>query len=158
MIAKGCNELSPRFNQSTPPDQRLFFATTKPRMNDRRRTDQASHAHKRASDEDKFARLHKRIDDSEQIQTELIKAKFELFGLMKETNGALNSLAESQSELIVEMKKTVKLREFAEDVEGMMGLMVRLNNGIGVLWKPILFVAVLGGSIWLWIVGGKPPP
>lgn len=123
----------------------------------RRHTDDECHAHKRSGD-DEFARLHQRLDDNDKIQVELIKSKVELFDLMKETNSALNALALSQSALVVEMTKTIKLREFADDVSGMMSLMTRFNNGIGILWKPMLFIAVLGGTIWMWIVGGKPPP
>lgn len=120
-------------------------------MNDRRRTDQASHAHKRASDSELFARLHQRLDDNDQVMNELIRSKVELVEMHKVTNLAIATLTS-------EISKLAGLRDFAEDVSGMMGLMSRLNNGIGILWKPILFIAVLGGSVWLWVVGGKPPP
>ncbi len=127
-------------------------------MNDRRRTDQASHAHKRAGDGAAFARLHQRLDDNDKIMAELITSRAELVEMQKGTTVALNALAASQTALVAEISKLAGLREFAEDVSGMMGLMARFNNGIGILWKPMLFLAVLGGTIWMWIVGGKPPP
>jgi hypothetical protein len=126
-------------------------------MTDRRRTDQASHAHKRAGESEVFARLHQRLDDNDKIMTELITSKTELVELQKGTTVALNALAASQTALVAEISKLAGLREFADDVSGMMGLMARFNNGIGILWKPMLFIAVLGGTLWLWIVGGKPP-
>ena len=129
-----------------------------PPMTDRRSTDTASHAHKRAGDAEVFARLHQRLDDNDKIMTELITAKAELVELHKGTTVALNALAASQTALVSEISKLAGLREFAEDVSGMMGLMARFNSGIGIMWKPVLFVAVLGGTLWLWIVGGKPPP
>jgi len=125
---------------------------------DRRHTDQSSHAHKRSGDSEVFARLHQRLDDSDKIMAELITSKTELVELYKGTTVALNTLAESQTALVAEISKLAGLREFAEDVSGMMGLMARFNNGIGILWKPMLFIGVLGGTLYLWVVGGKPPP
>lgn len=127
-------------------------------MLDRRHTDAASHAHKRAGDSDNFARLHQRLDDNDKIMSELISSKTELVELQVGTTLALNALAASQSALVTEISKLAGLREFADDVSGMMGLMARFNRGIGILWKPMLFIAVLGGTVWMWIVGGKPPP
>ena len=127
-------------------------------MPDRRRTDQASHAHKRAGDAQEFARLHQRLDDNDQIMTELINSKVELVEMHKGTTVALNALAESQTALIFEIAKLAGLRDFAADVTGMMSLMARFNTGISLLWKPLLFMGVLGGSVWLWITSGKPPP
>jgi hypothetical protein len=49
------------------------------------------------------------------------------------------------------------MREMESDVRGMMRFMSRLSGFVGVLWKPLLFIAVLGGMLWIWITGGKLP-
>lgn len=123
---------------------------------DRRSTDAASHAHKR--NDDSFARLHQRLDDSDKIISELLTSRFELIKLHKDTTEAVNALAISQTELIEQIGKLTGLREFEEDVRGMMRFMGRINGALGVMWKPMLFVAVVGGSLWMWATGNRPPP
>lgn len=127
-------------------------------MNDRRHTDASSHAHKRKDDSNEFARMHQRLDDNDRILKELLCARIEMIELHKGTTAAINSLAASQTELINEISKIAGLREFEEDVRGMMRFMARVNGVIGIVWKPILFIAVVGGSLWLWATSVKPPP
>lgn len=56
------------------------------------------------------------------------------------------------------MERMAGVPEIAEDVRGMMRLLGRLNGFVGVLWKPLLFIAIVGGSMWILVTGGKPPP
>jgi hypothetical protein len=124
---------------------------------DRRKTDSASHAHKRESDADNFARLHQRIDDNDKLLSELLAARAESVRLHTETTTAVNQLAFSVGSLTDAMAGMAGMREMESDVRGMMRLMSRLSGFVGVLWKPLLFIAVLGGMLWIWITGGKLP-
>lgn len=117
-------------------------------MTDRRAGDSSSHAHKRKADE--FARLHKRLDDNDALVAELMKARYESVRLHTETTQSLKSLTEAIERLTA---GTAGLREMEGDVQGMMRLMSRFNGVLSLLWKPFLFIAVLGGTIYLWAKG-----
>lgn len=138
------------------PTMRQAARTDETAPRDRRSTDSASHAHKRS--DDTCARLHQRMDDNDKIVAELLASRFELIKLHKDTTEAVNTLAGSQKELIEQIAKLAGLREFEEDVRGMMRFMGRINGAIGMMWKPLLFCAVVGGSIWIWLIGNRPPP
>ena len=125
---------------------------------DRRHTDQASHAHKRSGDSAIFARLHQRLDDNDKVLTELLEARVESVRLHGETTSAVTQLTLSVGELASVISSMAGLREMESDVRGMMRFMSRMNGVIGVLWKPLLFIAVLGGTIWMWATGQKFPP
>lgn len=120
-------------------------------MNDRRKTDTASHAHKRSDDHNDFSRLHQRLDDNDKILSELLSARVESVRLHTETTEAIRTLSAL-------MERMAGVPEIAEDVRGMMRLLGRLNGFVGVLWKPLLFIAIVGGSMWILVTGGKPPP
>lgn len=117
-------------------------------MPDRRIGDSESHAHKRSEDE--FARLHKRIDDTEHLVNELIKAKFDSVRLHNETMAQVKALTEAVQQLVHDTKGVVQLDS---DVTGMIRVMERVNRFCSLLWKPILFVGVAGGSFYLWLKG-----
>lgn len=117
-------------------------------MNDRRIGDEESHAHKRTDDE--FARLHKRLDDTDQLVNQLIKAKFDSMQLHDETMKRLGELTEAVQQLVTDTKGVVQLDA---DVTGMLRVMERVNKFCSLLWKPLLFVAVAGGSFYLWLKG-----
>lgn len=125
---------------------------------DRRSTDQSSHAHKRQTDADDFAKLHKRLDDNDLILSELLAARVESVKLHNDTTSAVTKLTESVGELASAVSSMAGLREMEADVRGMMRFMARMNGVVGVLWKPLLFVAVLGGTLYLWATGQKFPP
>lgn len=117
-------------------------------MNDRRIGDSESHAHKRSDDE--FARLHQRIDDTEHLVNELIKAKFDSMRLHNEAMGQLKELTEAVQNLVADTKGVVQLDA---DVTGMLRVMERVNRFCSLLWKPMLFVGVAGGTVYLWLKG-----
>lgn len=119
----------------------------------RRVGDDTAHAHKRAADD--TPRLHQRVDDgrmdllearmgtSEEIITELMRARFDMLSGLREVKEAVQRLTE----------ETSGVRELEGDVVGMMRLLARVNRFLGVLWKPLLFVAVAGASVYLWAKG-----
>lgn len=125
---------------------------------DRRYTDQASHAHKRSADSLTFARLHQRLDDNDKVLSGLLESRVESVRLHNETTAAVTHLTVSVSELTAAVSSMAGLRELEVDVRGMMRFMARMNGLVGVLWKPLLFIAVLGGSIWIWATGQKFSP
>lgn len=115
-------------------------------MTERRRsTDSASHAHMR--NDDGFARLHQRMDDNDKMMTELLSARTESIRLHGETTVALGKMADAINLLTAE---TAGSRQLDKDVNGMLRILSRMNGFIGAVWKPLLFVAVLGGTIYLW--------
>lgn len=117
-------------------------------MNDRRIGDSESHAHKRQDDE--FARLHKRIDDTDQLVSQLIKAKFDSMKLHNETMEQVGQLTEAVRKLVEDTEGVVQLDA---DVTGMLRVMERVNKFCSLLWKPVLFVFVAGGTFYLWLKG-----
>lgn len=114
----------------------------------RRKDDEESFAHKRGDDD--FARLHRRIDDQDRLLNELIKAKFEAIRLHNETTDSIKALTDAVRDLAI---GTQKLRDLEGDVSGMLRMLSRMNGFIGLLWKPILFVAIAGGTFYLWVKG-----
>lgn len=119
----------------------------------RRIGDAEAHAHQRK--DDAKPRLHHRVDDgrmdllearmgtSEEIITELMRARFDMLSGLREVKEAVQRLTE----------ETRGVRELEGDVVGMMRLLARVNRFLGVLWKPLLFVAVAGASVYLWAKG-----
>lgn len=119
----------------------------------RRVGDDTAHAHKRAADD--TPRLHQRVDDgrmdllearmgtSEEIITELMRARFDMLSGLREVKEAVQRLTE----------ETSGVREMEADVTGALRLMARLSRAVGVLWKPLLFVAIAGASVYLWAKG-----
>lgn len=119
----------------------------------RRIGDAEAHAHQRK--DDAKPRLHHRVDDgrmdllearmgtSEEIITELMRARFDMLSGLREVKEAVQRLTE----------ETRGVRELEGDVVGMMRLLARVNRFLGVLWKPLLFVAVAGASAYLWAKG-----
>lgn len=123
-------------------------------MTARRRIDDAdAHAHQRKDDAE--PRLHHRVDDgrmdllearmgtSEEIITELMRARFDMLAGLREVKEAVQRLTE----------ETSGIREMEADVTGALRLMARLSRAVGVLWKPLLFVAIAGASVYLWAKG-----
>ena len=111
----------------------------------RRIGDADAHAHKRTGDD--IPRLHyrltERLDANDEIITELMRARFEMLAALREVKDAVQKLADDTS----------GVRELEGDVVGMMRLLARVNRFLGVLWKPLLFVAVAGASAYLWAKG-----
>jgi hypothetical protein len=131
-------------------------------MMDRRSTDQASHAHKRQTDANDFAKLHKRLDDNDGVLTELLAARAESVKLHNDTTAAVTKLTDSVTVLTKAVAglatETVGARETEADIRGMVRFLGRISEFVGVLWKPLLFVAVLSGTLWLWVTGQRLPP
>ena len=129
---------------------------------DRRSTDQSSHAHKRQTDADDFAKLHKRLDDNDLILSELLAARVESVKLHNDTTSAVTKLTASVTVLSDAVAcltlETAGTRETEADIRGMVRLLGKISRFVGVLWKPLLFVAVLGGTLYLWATGQKFPP
>lgn len=129
---------------------------------DRRSTDEGSHAHKRQTDADDFAKLHKRLDDNDKILTELLAARTESVKLHNDTTAAVTKLTESVTVLTDAVanlaNETVGTRETEADIRGMVRFLGKISRFVGVLWKPLLFIAVLGGTLWVWATGQKFPP
>lgn len=119
----------------------------------RRIGDAEAHAHQRK--DDAKPRLHHRVDDgrmdllearmgtSEEIITELMRARFDMLSGLREVKEAVQRLTE----------ETSGVREMEADVTGALRLMARLSRAVGVLWKPLLFVAIAGASVYLWAKG-----
>lgn len=119
----------------------------------RRVGDDTAHAHKRAADD--TPRLHQRVDDgrmnllearmgtSEEIITELMRARFDMLSGLREVKEAVQQLTD----------ETAGIREMEADVTGALRLMARLSRAVGVLWKPLLFVTIAGASVYLWAKG-----
>lgn len=119
----------------------------------RRIGDAEAHAHQRK--DDAKPRLHHRVDDgrmdllearmgtSEEIITELMRARFDMLSGLREVKEAVQRLTE----------ETSGVREMEADVTGALRLMARLSRAVGVLWKPLLFVAIVGASVYLWAKG-----
>lgn len=119
----------------------------------RRIGDAEAHAHQRK--DDAKPRLHHRVDDgrmdllearigtSEEIITELMRARFDMLAGLREVKEAVQRLT----------AETSGVREMEADVTGALRLMARLSRVVGVLWKPLLFVAVAGASVYLWAKG-----
>lgn len=119
----------------------------------RRIDDADAHAHQRKDDAE--PRLHHRVDDgrmdllearmgtSEEIITELMRARFDMLAGLREVKEAVQRLTE----------ETSGVREMEADVTGALRLMARLSRVVGVLWKPLLFVAIAGASVYLWAKG-----
>lgn len=130
-------------------------------MNDRRSTDDASHAHKRSGDPHDFARLHQRLDDSDRIMAELMLSRTEMMGAISAlvaaqtgTTESMLTLSAAVSDLTIETKGA---REIESDVSGMLRLMGKFNGVLGILWRPTLFIGVVCCSIYIYLFG-RPPP
>lgn len=133
---------------------------------DRRQTDDESHAHMRSGDE--FARLHMRMDDTDKHVAELSRAKADIMQAMSGLAQGQKNLAAAQADFIAAQKEladavkkltdeTAASREISGDIKGTMRMLGRVNEVTGLLWKPLLFIAVAGGMVWVWATGGKVP-
>lgn len=116
-------------------------------------TDDSAHAHQRADDD--TPRLHRRLtdgevldrlDETDEMMRHVLNTQMQIIHSMNEVREAVDRLAD----------ETVGIRELEGDVIGMMRLLTRVNRLLGLLWKPVLFVAVAGGMAYLWLKGKWP--
>lgn len=118
---------------------------------DRRLEDDESHAHKRYEDE--FARLHKRFEDNDHLVNELIKAKFESLRMHNDTMQHVKALTEALNNLAT---STAGIRRMETNVIGLLSFLSDINQFIALIWKPLVFVAVCGGAVYVWLHGKVP--
>jgi hypothetical protein len=98
------------------------------------------------------------MEDNDKLMVELVAARAESFKMHAETTESIKALTLTVANLVRIAERQEGLPEFTEDVRGMMRFMGRLNSACGVMWRPVLFVTVLGGMLWLWITGGRTHP
>lgn len=115
--------------------------------------DDSARAHMRAGDAEprlhcrlddgEATRLHQRLDDNDALMAELTRARFEMLAGLRDLKAAVQKLTD----------ETAGIREMEADVTGALRLMARFSRAVGVLWKPLLFIAVAGASVYLWAKG-----
>lgn len=113
--------------------------------------DDESHAHKRYEDE--FARLHKRFEDNDHLMNELIKAKCDSLRMHDDTMQHIKALTEALNNLAI---STAGIRRMETNVIGLLSFLSDINKFITLIWKPLLFIAALGGAVYVGVSGHLP--